>query len=347
MDGVPSGVPREGHLRKYPMPCDNVKKNMQLAGLFPLFLAVVAPLSAAPDAVPSLQPQGSKTSVSGAGDSASAGPEARVIEYLRANVRVGEPVVVSTLLSEVFTTPPERKALDRLFNTFFKIPLYMVQAQRASGRPPSLQEISEQFAFTLPGTADVILRIMQSDPRMPRFFERDERTGEITSVNAEVITAHPRFGKLLERTIAGWEGQPAPDFTVKTYAGNDLTLASLEGKPFLLYFWFTNCPPCITTSPILAELDKAYRPKGFTIVGLNADNVLELGYTDEDRSAYASKVGIAFPLAHATSEAQEAYGAVSVFPTLFFVDSAGIVVEYLVNGQEKAVLEEAIQLALE
>ena len=272
--------------------------------------------------------------------------EERVVDYLRANVRPGQPVVVSTLFNEVFTGEPERKALNRLFNTFFKIPLYVVQTQKASGKPPSLKEISEQFAFAVPGTADVILRVMESDPRMPKFMERDPKTGEIVKADVEKILASPRFGRILERTITGWEGNPAPAFAAKTYEGGEVSLTSLAGKPFLLYFWFTNCPPCVKTSPLLVELQDVYGPKGFTMVGLNSDRLLDLDYSDEVRTAYAKKLGITFTLAHATPEAQMAYGSVSVFPTLFFVDKAGVVVKHLVNGHEKAVLEDAIKLAL-
>jgi len=273
--------------------------------------------------------------------------ETRVVEYLKANVKPGQPVVVSELYNAVFTAPEERAALNRLFNTFFKIPLYLAQQQKAAGKPPTLAEIAEQFRFAVPGEADVMLRIMESDPRMPKFMTRDAATGEITSVDVEAILAHPKFGKALERTITGWEGQPAPAFSVTTYDGRPLTSESLAGKPHLLYFWFTGCPPCVRTSPLLAELDQAYGAKGFEIVGLNADRVLELPYSDADRAAYAKKHGWAFTLAHMTAEAQEAYGAVSVFPTLFFVDRKGTVVKHFVNFQEKATLEAAVQAALQ
>jgi thiol-disulfide isomerase/thioredoxin len=273
--------------------------------------------------------------------------EARVVEYLKANVKPGQPVVVSELYNSVFTAPEERAALDRLFNTFFKIPLFLAQQQKATGRPPTLGEVSEQFRFLVPGQADLMLRIMESDPRMPRFITRDAATGEITRVDIEAILAHPRFGKALERTIAGWEGRPAPAFTATTYDGKPLGSEALAGRPHLLYFWFTGCPPCMRTSPLLAELDRAYSPKGLRIVGLNADRVLELPYADADREAYATRNGLAFALAHMTAATQEAYGAVSVFPTMFFVDRRGTVVKHLVNFHEKPALEDAIRLALE
>jgi thiol-disulfide isomerase/thioredoxin len=273
--------------------------------------------------------------------------EARVVEYLRTHVKPGQPVVVSELYNSVFTGPDERAALGRLFNTFFKMPLYMAQYQKAAGRPPSLAELSEQFHFTLPGEADVMLRIMESDPRMPSFVTRDPASGEITRVDVEKVLAHPRFGKALERTIAGWEGKTAPAFSATTYDGRPFASEALAGKPHLVYFWFTNCPPCLRTAPLLAELDAAYSAKGFAIVALNADRVLELPYSDEGRAAYAKKQGWAFTLAGMTAETQEAYGAVSVFPTFFFVDRRGRVVRQLVSFQEKAILEEAIRLALQ
>jgi thiol-disulfide isomerase/thioredoxin len=273
--------------------------------------------------------------------------EARVVEYLKAHVKPGEPVVVSDLYNTVFTAPEERAALNRLFNTFFKMPLYLAQHLAAAGKPPMLREISEQFHFEVPGEADVMLRIMESDPRMPRFLTRDPVTGEITSVDVDRILAHPRFGKALERTITGWEGRPAPAFATTTYDGKPLTSESLAGKPHLVYFWFTGCPPCVRTAPLLARLDREFAARGFRIVTLNADRALELPYTDEDRSAYAARSGWGFTLGHMTAEVQEAYGAVSVFPTLFFVNRKGTIVRQFVNFQPEQTLEEAARLALQ
>jgi thiol-disulfide isomerase/thioredoxin len=273
--------------------------------------------------------------------------EVKVVRYLRDHVRPGERVVVSQLYNEVFTAEAERAVLDRLFNTFFKMPLYLAQHQKAAGRPPTLAEISEQFDFRVEGEADVMLRILESDPRIPSFIRRNELNGEITSVNVDRILTHPRFGKALERTISGWEGREAPAWTATASDGKPTGSAALTGKPHLLYFWFTNCPPCVRTSPMLVELDDTYKAKGFTIVGLNADRVLELPYSDEDRAAYAAKLGMAFTQAQLTPEVQEAYGSVSVFPTLFVVDAKGTIVKHFVNQQEKAALDAAIRLALE
>src|SRR3954463_11458166 len=105
--------------------------------------------------------------------------ETRIVQYLKANVTPGRPVVVSELYNNVFKTPEEQKVLERLYNTFFKIPMFIVQYNSATKKIPTLREISEQFNFNVPGEADVILRVMEADPRVPKFLQRDAKTGEI------------------------------------------------------------------------------------------------------------------------------------------------------------------------
>jgi len=269
--------------------------------------------------------------------------ETRIIEYLKANVVPGRAVVISNLYNNVFKTPEERKVLDRLYSTFFKIPMFIVQYNTATKKIPTLKELSEQFNFTVPGEADVILRIMEADPRVPKFLERNPKTGEITKVDIETIKASPQFSRVIERTIAGWVGKEAPPFSLTGYDGKPVTSAQLARQPHLMYFWFTNCPPCVKTSPILTELYNKYGKQGFKIVGANADKVLELPYDDKIRADYAKKYGFNFTLAHLNAETQQAYGGIIVFPTMFFVDKTGTIVKHFVNFQEKPVLEMAIQ----
>jgi thiol-disulfide isomerase/thioredoxin len=265
-------------------------------------------------------------------------PETRVVEYLKANVRPGQPVVVSRLANEVFTAPAEREALDRLFKSFFKLPLYLAQHRQSAGRPPTLAEIAEQFAFRVPGQADVMMRILESDPRIPRFFTRDAATGELTSVHVAAIRADPRFGQAIERSLSGLEGKPAPAIATTAFDGRPY--ASPKGRPHVVYFWFSHCPPCVQTAPLLA---RAARARGITVVAANADRVLELGVSDEDRSAYAATLP-GLTMVHATAEMQRDYGGIAVYPTLFFVDAQGVVVRQSLSRQDEAQLDQAFAL---
>jgi thiol-disulfide isomerase/thioredoxin len=265
-------------------------------------------------------------------------PEARVVEYLKANVKPGEPVLASRLANEVFTSPEERRALDRLFKAFFKVPLFLAQHQKSAGQPPTLAQISEQFAFHVPGEADVMLRIMESDPRLPRFFARDPKTGELASVDVDAILADARFGQAVERSLSGLEGRPAPAFATTSFAGEAYGSAALAGRPHVVYFWFSHCPPCVQTAPVL---DERARAAGVAVVAANADRALELGVTDEERRAYAAKLP-GLTMVHATPEMQGAFGGVGVYPTLFFVDGAGVVRRQLVSRQDRASLDAAL-----
>src|SRR5689334_16926275 len=148
--------------------------------------------------------------------------ETKIVQYLKTNVQPGKPVIVSEL-NKTFTAPDEQKVLNRLFNTFFKIPMFVVQYNTSTKKIPTLKELSEQFNFQVPGEADVMLRIMESDPRIPKFLTRDAKTGEITAVDVDKITSSPQFGRVLERTIAGWEGKPEPEFAIQTYDGKPLS----------------------------------------------------------------------------------------------------------------------------
>jgi thiol-disulfide isomerase/thioredoxin len=271
--------------------------------------------------------------------------ETRVVNYLKANVKPGQPVIVGELV-KAFKTQDEQQALGRLYNTFFKIPMAIVEFQARTKRIPTLKELSDQFAFKVPGEMDVVLRILDSDPRIPKFMTRDPRTGEITKVDVAVIKADPNFGKSVERRIAGWEGQDAPGFSITQFSGQPLSSVTLKGQPHLVYFWFSNCPPCVQTTPMLVKLYAKYSAQGFKIVAANADKVLELPYADSVRTDYIKKQGVQFMTGHLTPAMQQAYGDVTLFPTMFFVNRQGKIVKHLVSLQSEAALEGAIKDAL-
>jgi thiol-disulfide isomerase/thioredoxin len=273
--------------------------------------------------------------------------EKRIVDYLKQNVKSGQRLIVSDLYNKVFTSPEERKVLDRLFNTFFKIPLFIAQYKMKTGRNPALADISRQFNFPIEGEAAILLTLMESDPRIPKFIERDTHTGEITSVDVEAIKADRRFGKSLERTMAGWAGKDAPPFTLDLFDGTKLSTTQLEGKNYLLYFWFSGCPPCVKISPHLVQLQKTFGKRNFTVIAVNADRFLELETTDQDRAAYVKKAGFTFPLGHLNPDLMKAFGNISVYPTLFLVNSDGMVQKQYVNYQTYEVLAKDVAALLQ
>jgi peroxiredoxin len=268
--------------------------------------------------------------------------EQRIIEYLRNNLRPGSPVIISKLHNEVFISPEERKALDRLYNIVFKIPSYVAEYYAASGNLPTRKEIALQFGLSGGDEVEVLLHILEYDNRIPRFFTRDPQSGEILKVEVDKIKSDPRFGKVMDRSLSGWEGKVAPGFILQSLDGKEMDLRDLKDETRLLYFWFTNCPPCIQITPHLVSLQARFKERGFSIVGLNADRVMDLDYSDQERQAYLKEHHINFPVVHLSNEVQAAYGGVQLFPTLFLIDRNGIIRGHFVNYQDEVTLEKAI-----
>ena len=63
-------------------------------------------------------------------------------------------------------------------------------------------------------------------------------------------------------------GKPAPDLLLLRPDGSSLRLADLRGKPVLLHFWATWCPPCKKELPGLLELG---RDGQFEVVAVTLD----------------------------------------------------------------------------
>jgi thiol-disulfide isomerase/thioredoxin len=64
---------------------------------------------------------------------------------------------------------------------------------------------------------------------------------------------------------------PAPDFTLTSLDGLSVTLSELRGRPVLLNFWATWCPPCRSEMPYLQEIheDPVWRARELLILAIN------------------------------------------------------------------------------
>lgn len=77
--------------------------------------------------------------------------------------------------------------------------------------------------------------------------------------------------------VALWRERAAPSphpvFTARFDRpdGGELVMASYLGRPLLLNFWATWCPPCIREMPLLGEFHRRQPAVGWQVVGLAAD----------------------------------------------------------------------------
>jgi peroxiredoxin len=124
---------------------------------------------------------------------------------------------------------------------------------------------------------------------------------------------------------SGMEGQPAPDFSLKTSTGENLRLSEYRGDVVMINFWATWCGPCRQEMPLLDELYSRYQRVGFNLLGVNID--------DDSRRAMQmiEELGVNFPvLFDARKEVSKLY-EVEAMPVTVIVDRSGNV-RYIHHG---------------
>ena len=107
--------------------------------------------------------------------------------------------------------------------------------------------------------------------------------------------------------VAWWRSGPAPTASADALPGDadalaalwalqldrpeggTLALADLRGKPLLINFWATWCPPCVKEMPELDRFHQAFSPQGWQVVGLAIDGPTAV-------RQFLAKVKVGFPI---------------------------------------------------
>jgi peroxiredoxin len=121
-------------------------------------------------------------------------------------------------------------------------------------------------------------------------------------------------------------GDTAPNFSVRTEGGLQLSRDSFGGKVLILNFWATWCPPCIEETPSLNALAKEYGPKGVVVLGVSIDK------SEEKYKRFLQRFGIGFPMTRdADHKLADIYGTYQ-FPETYIIDSNGKVVQKVISN---------------
>jgi peroxiredoxin len=116
-------------------------------------------------------------------------------------------------------------------------------------------------------------------------------------------------------------GEPAPDFTIRTFDNTSLSRTVLAGKPLMLVFWNTWCPDCMRELPEINRIAEKLGRGELTVLAVNTG----LNDSESKARAYWKKYGYVFPVGFDHSfEIGQAFRVIGV-PTVFLIDSKGIV----------------------
>ena len=99
------------------------------------------------------------------------------------------------------------------------------------------------------------------------------------------------------------EGDPAPDFTLTSDSGEQVSLESLRGQPVVLYFYpKDDTPGCTTQACAIRDAWGDFERRGATVVGVSPDS-------ESSHVEFKEKYGLPFALlADSEHEVAERYG---------------------------------------
>ncbi|MBI4493284.1 MAG: TlpA family protein disulfide reductase [Chloroflexi bacterium] len=140
-----------------------------------------------------------------------------------------------------------------------------------------------------------------------------ERFGEAVSDSTTVTLTGTQGG------VAPKIGEPAPNVTLEALAGGTLSLEELQGRPVVINFWASWCPPCRGEMPDLESLAQEYRDAGLVVLGVNLE---------EDRpiaQRYADTLGLSFPIVLDRAGEMASRYNLTALPTTYFVDREGTI----------------------
>ncbi len=150
------------------------------------------------------------------------------------------------------------------------------------------------------------------------------------------------WGMLNKEPLTGLSGitmvnRAAPDFVLTTFKGTTISLADLRGKPVVINFWASWCPPCRVEAPLIERAWRMYKNRGLIFIGVNIQD------RKEDALSYIREFDITYPNGpDPTGEISINYG-VSGLPVTFFISRDGEVVRRWVGAIETNALISSIE----
>ncbi len=114
--------------------------------------------------------------------------------------------------------------------------------------------------------------------------------------------------------------QFAPEFSLHTLQGEDVSLASLRGRVVVIDFWGTWCPPCRESVPEMKELVRRYADR-VTVISIS------VGDPEERWKPFVESHGMTWPQCLDAEGALARRFGIHAFPTYLVIDGEGAIVQ--------------------
>ena len=124
-------------------------------------------------------------------------------------------------------------------------------------------------------------------------------------------------------------GASAPQFTMKdVVTGQDVSLSDYAGRPVLVNFWATWCPPCRLEMPWLQAAADNHAGAGLAVLAVNAGERMPAADAPAAIRSFRDAYGLTFPVLYGpAADAIQSEWGVWGLPASFLVDANGTVVD--------------------
>jgi thiol-disulfide isomerase/thioredoxin len=133
-------------------------------------------------------------------------------------------------------------------------------------------------------------------------------------------------------------GSPAPDVWGSAIQSGDMVeLSDFQGKPVLIHFFATWCPPCMAEFPTVQEIEADYREKGLVVLSISLDN------NEGQLRSFLEKKGVSWPVLYSGKgwrDDNASKAGVRGIPRIALVDDKGVVVADGLRGGD---IEDAVR----
>lgn len=135
-------------------------------------------------------------------------------------------------------------------------------------------------------------------------------------------------------------GNAAPNFTLTTLEGEEVTLADYKGKKVVLNFWATWCPPCKAEMPHMQNYYEDMAEK--ENVEILAVNLTSTDVGIDKVIAFQEDYGLSFPIPlDEDGVVGDIYQAITI-PTTYMIDTTGTIQNKIVGPMDEQMLTDYV-----
>lgn len=132
------------------------------------------------------------------------------------------------------------------------------------------------------------------------------------------------------------EGGKPPAFELADVEGNVHKLADYRGKPLIINFWGSFCPPCVKEMPEFQKQYEKWNGQGLEILAIN------LSEDDLTVKQFLAKFELEYTILRDRNKEVERRYRLRQYPTTFFVKPDGTIQEIFVGGMTEHDIDQRV-----